>query len=33
MGHRPEAYAEPAYCDLLQGALEWAVGRGGETCA
>ena len=32
MGHRPEAYAEPAYRDLLKGALEWAAGRGGERC-
>jgi type 1 glutamine amidotransferase len=33
MGHRPEAYAEPAYRELLKGALEWAVGKGGERCS
>jgi type 1 glutamine amidotransferase len=33
MGHRPEAYAEPAYRDLLKGALEWAAGLGGERCS
>ena len=32
MGHRPEAYAEPAYRALLRGALQWAAGRGGEAC-
>jgi type 1 glutamine amidotransferase len=32
MGHKPEAYAEPAYRQLLKGALEWAAGKGGETC-
>jgi hypothetical protein len=32
MGHRPEAYAEPAYRGLLKGALEWAAGKGGEKC-
>ena len=32
MGHRPQAYAEPAYRDLLQGALEWAARRGGQDC-
>ena len=32
MGHRIEAYAEPAYRSLLKGALEWAAGRGGQTC-
>ena len=32
MGHRPEAYAEPAYRDLLKGALEWASDKGGEKC-
>lgn len=33
MGHRPEAYAEPAYRELLKGALEWAAGKGGERCS
>jgi type 1 glutamine amidotransferase len=32
MGHRPEAYAEPTYRELLKGALEWAAGKGGERC-
>lgn len=32
MGHRSEAYAEPAYRSLLKGALEWAAGRGGQAC-
>lgn len=32
MGHKPEAYAEPAYRALLKGALEWAAGRGGQAC-
>lgn len=32
MGHKAEAYSEPAYRALLKGALAWAVGGSGQTC-
>lgn len=33
LGHRAEAYAEPAYRHLLDGALRWAIGETGDPCA
>jgi type 1 glutamine amidotransferase len=32
MGHRAEAYDEPAYRRLLEGAMSWALGLDGERC-
>lgn len=32
MGHRAEAFAEPEYRQLLQGALNWVMRKEGEGC-
>jgi type 1 glutamine amidotransferase len=32
MGHQATAYAEPAYRQVLQGAINWALGREGPDC-
>lgn len=32
MGHTAEAYAEPAYRAMLQGAVQWALRREGDGC-
>lgn len=32
MGHRPEAYAEPEYREMLLGATNWVLRKTGEEC-
>lgn len=33
LGHQPQSYAEPRYQLLLERAVTWASGLGGESCA
>ena len=33
LGHTPESYSEPQHLQLIQGAIAWAAGLDGPTCA
>ena len=33
MGHTPSSYQEPLYVKMLEGAIAWAAGVWGESCA